>query len=173
MSEQIRRYAISSLQSNTLPDSHSSVYASAPFKFLVGGEPFYIHRELVSLHSEPLGRMINGHMAEAKKGLATLEDVNGDTYVRFIERAHKGHYAAATVEIESPTTSTVQDRDEVTTVTQDAFDTWRSETSFKPRYKEVWSNVKSADSASGKRKKLKEAFISRKYTARSGLPFPP
>ena len=34
-------------------------------------------------------------MAEAQKGFATLEDVDGDTFVRFIEWAHKGYYTAA------------------------------------------------------------------------------
>ena len=39
--------------------------------------------------------MMNGQMAEAHKGFATLEDVDGDTFVRFIEWAHKGYYTAA------------------------------------------------------------------------------
>ena len=34
-------------------------------------------------------------MAEAQKGSATLEDVDRDTFVRFIEWAHKGFYTAA------------------------------------------------------------------------------
>ena len=34
-------------------------------------------------------------MAEAQNGCATLQDVDGDTFVRFIEWAHKGYYTAA------------------------------------------------------------------------------
>lgn len=72
-----------------------SVYASAPFKFVVDGEPLYIHTDLVSFHSKPLDRMINGPMAEGQQGFATLEDVDEGTFVRFIEWAHKGSYTAA------------------------------------------------------------------------------
>lgn len=39
--------------------------------------------------------MMNGNMAEAQKGSASLEDVDEDTFVRFIEWAHKGYYTAA------------------------------------------------------------------------------
>ena len=39
--------------------------------------------------------MMNGHMAEAQKGYATLEDVDKDTFVRFIEWAYKKYYTAA------------------------------------------------------------------------------
>ena len=39
--------------------------------------------------------MINGPMAEAQNDFATLEDVDHGTFVRFIEWAHKGYYAAA------------------------------------------------------------------------------
>lgn len=79
----------------TLSDLSCSVYASIPFKFIVEGEPFYIHTDLVSLHSKPLDRMMNGHMAEAQKGFAILEDVDKNTFVRFIEWAHKKYYTAA------------------------------------------------------------------------------
>ena len=81
-----------------------SVYTSAPFKFIVDGEPLYIHADLASFHSKPLDRMINGHMAEAQKGFATLEDVDQGTFVRFIEWAHRGYYTAGkftTVEVAS------------------------------------------------------------------------
>ena len=94
MTDRSRRYDASTFQPNTFPDSPRSVYASAPFKFIVGGEPLYIHADLVSLHSKPLGRMINGPMAEAQNGFATLEDIDEGTFVRFIEWAHKGYYTA-------------------------------------------------------------------------------
>ena len=86
---------VSTTPTKTLFDFFCSVYASVPFKFIVEGEPLYIHTDLVSLHSKPLDRMMNGHMAEAQKGFATLEDVDKDTFVRFIEWAHKKYYTAA------------------------------------------------------------------------------
>ena len=38
---------------------------------------------------------MNGHLAEAQKRFAILEDFDEDTFVRFIEWAHKGYYTAA------------------------------------------------------------------------------
>jgi hypothetical protein len=75
-----------------------SVYASTPFKFLVEGNPYYIHAGLVSRHSRPLDRMIHGGMAESQKGFAVLEDVNEGTFARFLEWAYKGYYKAASFE---------------------------------------------------------------------------
>lgn len=103
--------------------SRSSVYASAPFKFIVQGEPLYIHSDLVSLHSKPLDRMIHAPVAEAQKGFATLGFVDEGTFVRFIEWAHKGYYTAAdftTDEVPSPRTSGNQNHDEVVPTTQEA-----------------------------------------------------
>ena len=95
MSDCSRKYAVPTLQIKTFPDKFRSVYASVPFKFIVDGKPFYIHADLVSLHSKPLDRMMNGHMAEAQKGFATLQDVDECTFGRFIEWAYKGFYTAA------------------------------------------------------------------------------
>ncbi|KAK4696535.1 hypothetical protein P7C71_g1394, partial [Lecanoromycetidae sp. Uapishka_2] len=72
-----------------------SIYATLPFKFIIDGDPFYIHAALVSLHSKPLDRLINGHMLEAQKGFAVLEDVTADTFVRFTQWAYQGYYEAA------------------------------------------------------------------------------
>lgn len=78
--------------------NQQSVYGSAPFKFVVDGNPYYIHADLVSQHSYPLDRMINGQMAEARKGFAVLEDVDEGTFKRFLEWAYKGYYKAADFE---------------------------------------------------------------------------
>ncbi|KAL8674300.1 MAG: hypothetical protein Q9168_001293 [Polycauliona sp. 1 TL-2023] len=74
--------------SNQLPN----VYTSPPFKFIVEGTAFYLHAALVSQHSKPLDRMMNGEMSEAQKGYATLEDVGEDTFGRFAEWVNKGYY---------------------------------------------------------------------------------
>ena len=80
----------------------SSVYASVPFKFIIDGNPLYIHTELVSRHSKPLDRMINGHMSEAQKGFAVIKDVDEGTFVRFIQWAYNGYYEAGEFKIDSP-----------------------------------------------------------------------
>ena len=95
MTAKSKRSAVFTPQRGTFSNEFISYYASAPFKFIVDGEPLYIHTDLVSLHSKPLDRLMNGYMAEAEKGFATLPDVDGATFVRFIEWAHKGYYTAA------------------------------------------------------------------------------
>lgn len=122
MSDRSTRYAVSTSQINALTDLSCRIYASAPFKFIVEGESLYIHANLVSLHSKPLDRMINGHMAEAQEGLATLKDVGVDTFVRFIEWAYKGYYTAAeftTVAHESPPRARSPSRDDAVATAQE------------------------------------------------------
>ena len=123
MSDRSRRYAVSTLRIKSSPDYFHSVYASVPFKFIVDGEPLYIHADLVSLHSKPLDRLMNGQSVEAQKGV-TPKDADKDTFVRFIEWAHKGFYTPAentAVEIVSPRTSRGQNDEEVVTSTQETF----------------------------------------------------
>ncbi|KAI4227192.1 MAG: hypothetical protein L6R40_008221 [Gallowayella cf. fulva] len=84
-----------------MPDASQSIYASTPFKFIVNSNPYYIHAKLVSRHSPPLDRMINGQMAEAQKGFAVLDEVDEGTFERFIEWAYKGYYTAADFELKT------------------------------------------------------------------------
>ena len=111
MTDLDRRYGIFTFKLNMISNSSISIYASAPFKFIVDGEPLYIHADLVSLHSKPLDRMMNGSMTEAQEGFATLEDVDEGTFVRFIEWAHKGYYTAAefSISINSPPARNVEE----------------------------------------------------------------
>lgn len=76
-------------------DATSSVFASSPFEFVIDGNLLYIHAGLIALHSVPLSRMINGHMSEAQKGSAELQDVDKGTFVRFMRWAYNGTYSAA------------------------------------------------------------------------------
>ena len=80
----------------------TSTFASAPFKFIIDGNPLYIHAELVSRNSKPLDRMINGYMSEAQKGFAVIKDVDEGTFVRFIQWAYNGYYEAGEFKIDSP-----------------------------------------------------------------------
>ena len=72
--------------------SFHSVFTSTPFKFLVEGNAFYVHADLVSRHSKPLDRMINGEMLEAQKGYAVLEETEQSTFDRFARWMYKGYY---------------------------------------------------------------------------------
>ena len=127
MSDLSRRYAVSTSQINTLTDSPPSVLASVPFKFIVDGEPLYIHADLVSHLSKRLERQV----AEAQEGSAVLKDVEGDTFARFIEWAYKGHYTAAnftTVEIGSPRVPESQNEVEVEDAPQgEHYTSWGSD----------------------------------------------
>ena len=123
MTDLERRYGVFTLKLNRMPNASSSVYASVPFKFIVDGEPLYIHAGLVSLHSKPLDRMMNGSMTEAQEGFATLEDVDEGTFVRFIEWAHKGYYTAAnfSTAINSPPAPIIQSVEEAVPVLEETF----------------------------------------------------
>ena len=79
-----------------------SIYASAPFKFIIEGKPLYIHAALVTQVSKPLDRMINGYMSEAQEGFAELKEVDEGTFVRFIQWAYNGYYDAGEFKIDSP-----------------------------------------------------------------------
>ncbi|KAL6720044.1 hypothetical protein ACLMJK_001965 [Lecanora helva] len=72
-----------------------SVYSSPPFKFVIDGKPFYIHKELASCHSKPLDRMMNGYLAEAQQGSAVLNEIHFETFNRFIQWAYVGYYSPA------------------------------------------------------------------------------
>ena len=158
---------------------------------------------------------MNGHMAEAQEGLATLQDVDEGTFIRFIQWAHKGFYTAAEktiVEIASPRTSSGQKNEEVVTtpqepsqghfdiaiLPQDEYDyaVEPPETRVEPVFVPSWSKSvpsyqkgkkskiavdwefptqqSGIDTAQEKKRALKEAFISRRYTVRqSALQIPP
>lgn len=46
-------------------------------------------------HSAPLAALMNGLMPEATDGIATLEDIDEQTFVRFCEYAYMGDYTPA------------------------------------------------------------------------------
>ncbi|KAI9783313.1 MAG: hypothetical protein M1816_001411 [Peltula sp. TS41687] len=81
--------------------SYKRIISSNPFKFLVGSERklFTVHAALITHHSEALGALLGGGMREAKEGCALLEEVDEDTFVRFIQYAYTGDYIAAYPEI--------------------------------------------------------------------------
>lgn len=75
-----------------MSDVSKSIYASKPFKFIVEGDTVYVHADLLSCHSKPFDRMINGGMSESQSGYATLKEVERNTFVRFAEWMYRGYY---------------------------------------------------------------------------------
>ena len=195
MTDLVKRYEVFTFKLNRIPNASSSVYASAPFKFIVDGEPLYIHADLVSLHSKPLERRMNGSMTEAQEGFATLEDVDEWTFVRFIEWAHKGYYTAP-----APRSQNVE---EAVPVPEEAFpetgplaevasaepaepyDDFSGTSLFGSRKSPSYKKGKKKEIAVdpwghevvhggwGPKKNLKEAFKSRTDTSRRGVFGPP
>lgn len=171
-----------------MDDSSQSIYSSTPFKFVVDGNPYYIHAELVSRHSDPLDRMINGQMAEAQKGFAILEEVDESTFERFMEWAYKGYYTAADFKLKasSPpsrissskedceTTESIQDRPAATPPTDYMEPAAEMEPVILERYIEDqtddwgWGGFKSGKGSKKAKTKheLKASFIGREYTVR-------
>ena len=91
-----KRYSLCTIEHysvNHIP----SIFASTPFKFVIEDDTFYIHQDLVSQHSKPLDRLMNGSMTEAQNGFAVLEDVDADTFIRFTQWAYRGYYSAASI----------------------------------------------------------------------------
>ena len=166
----------------------SSIYTSTPFKFVVQGNAFYLHAALVSRHSRPLDRMMNGDMSEAQKGYAVLEDVDEGTFGRFTEWAYEGYYTPGQVihrsfvvkEAPEPTGELLPPDDEflppAEVIPIDPEDGWGfgqpslGKKSKKKRGKEDDSNFQSLEELSGtkatRRTQLKESFIHRKATVR-------
>ena len=102
MSTSTHRYSLLHTSTTGIAHNRISIYASAPFKFIIDGNPLYIHAELVSRNSKPLDRMINGYMSEAQKGFAVIKDVDEGTFVRFIRWAYNGYYEAGKFKIDPP-----------------------------------------------------------------------
>lgn len=73
-----------------------SISQSKPFKFLVGTEQkeFYIHPFSISRHSKPLDALMHGSMNESEEQCARMEEVDPDTFTRFMEFVYTGDYSA-------------------------------------------------------------------------------
>lgn len=72
----------------------ASAFTSKPFSFIVEGQSFVVHSGLVSECSEPLDRMINGHLTEAQQGFAILEDIDTESFVRVVRWLYSRDYPA-------------------------------------------------------------------------------
>ena len=68
--------------------------SSAQFTFLLGDtrEPVTVHAGIVSKVSEPLDRLINGSMKEAKEKCAALPHVDREVFLGLVEYAYRSDY---------------------------------------------------------------------------------
>lgn len=56
---------------------------------------FFVHPAIVAQQSKSLAALVYGKMKEARDGCACIEDVDEDTFARFLEYCYTGDYAAA------------------------------------------------------------------------------
>jgi hypothetical protein len=77
--------------------NRSRILSSKPFRFLVGKNKtsFTLHSDALVGQSDPLLALINGGMAEARKGHAWLEDTDEETFVRVGEYLYTSDYTPA------------------------------------------------------------------------------
>ncbi len=77
------------------------VITSKTFTFLVGEKRtvMTVHSGMVSHHSPVLERLVDGGMAEAASGVATLEDVDIGTFASFSQWGYTGDYTPVNSEI--------------------------------------------------------------------------
>lgn len=74
------------------------------------GKAFYVHRDIITLHSKPLERLINGEMRESQQGQATLDGVDAATFGRFLEWFYQGHYTPPELSKDPDTSATESPR---------------------------------------------------------------
>ena len=81
--------------------NRSSFTRSRPFHFVVGEEStcFYAHTDLIAQQSPTLAALVTGGMKEANGGCARLDDVDSDTFSRFLEFVYTGDYTVPDPEI--------------------------------------------------------------------------
>jgi hypothetical protein len=79
----------------------NSFLGTHPFRFLIGPskKTIYVHAGLVAQHSSSLGALVNGPMTEAREKCAFLEDIDEDTFMRFIEYLYTDNYFISDLEI--------------------------------------------------------------------------
>jgi len=89
------------LASSSTSITYNSFLDSHPFRFLIGPskKTFYVHAGLVAQQSSSLGALVSGPMTEAREKCAFLEDIDEDTFMRFIEYLYTDDYSVPEPEI--------------------------------------------------------------------------
>ncbi|KAI9841076.1 MAG: hypothetical protein M1838_003786 [Thelocarpon superellum] len=75
------------------------IMSSPTFRFEVGTSSFEVHRAAITKESPVLDKLMNGSMEEARQGVARLEDVSEETFVRFTQFAYTGDYVPPSFQI--------------------------------------------------------------------------
>lgn len=72
----------------------SSYIQSPPFKFIVGEarKEFWLYKALISELSKPLNALVNGPMREAQEGFVEWDDIDEETFRRFVDFVYTGDY---------------------------------------------------------------------------------
>lgn len=81
----------------TMTVPYKEIATAKPFRFLIGDAAveFFVHPAIVAQQSKSLATLIHGKMKEARDGYACIEDVDVDTFARFVEYCYTEDYAAA------------------------------------------------------------------------------
>ncbi|KAK3942888.1 hypothetical protein QBC46DRAFT_339140 [Diplogelasinospora grovesii] len=81
--------------------SRDSKFQSPPFKFVVGEarKEFWLHKDLISKLSKPLNALINGPWREAREGSVEWDDIDEETFRRFIDFVYTRDYRSPAPEI--------------------------------------------------------------------------
>lgn len=85
------------MSSRRQTDLAGSIATAKPFRFLIGhaAVEFFAHPAIVAQQSISLATLVNGKMREARDGYACIEDVDEDTFARFLEYCYTEDYPAA------------------------------------------------------------------------------
>ncbi|GIZ37863.1 hypothetical protein CKM354_000129400 [Cercospora kikuchii] len=77
--------------------SYREIATTKPFRFIVGSNAveFFVHPAVIVQHSEPLAKLMHGDMREAREGQARIEEVDENTFARFVEFCYTKDYPAA------------------------------------------------------------------------------
>ncbi|KAK7957986.1 hypothetical protein PG988_012834 [Apiospora saccharicola] len=84
----------------TVP-TFDAILKSRPITFVVGANKteFTAHAGVLTRVSDPIEVLLDGHMKEAKEGRVTWDDVDDETFVRFIQWAYTEDYSTAEPDI--------------------------------------------------------------------------
>ncbi|KAK7955900.1 uncharacterized protein PG986_005122 [Apiospora aurea] len=84
-----------------MPPPYDSILRSRPITFVVGPTKteFVVHADAITRLSKPLRALVDGDMKEAKESHVVWDDVDDQTFARFIQWAYTDEYATAEPEI--------------------------------------------------------------------------
>ncbi|KAK0645423.1 hypothetical protein B0T16DRAFT_411146 [Cercophora newfieldiana] len=81
--------------------TYKDIASSKPFRFTIGPEKqeFTIHSALVAAQSPAFDRLVNSEFKEAQDFHVELDNVEEDTFVRFVQFAYTGQYCEPDLDV--------------------------------------------------------------------------